>query len=164
MKDLHLSFLLCKSIIHKRKKIQAAFKAAANASAATAALSNVANTSISATVAAADSSTYSSTTANKIRASIDYTPPSSGIFSSSCASTNDTTRASLGIDSLSDQSSIPASHSVNEITASFETNASFGQSVLRLNLFNSSSETLTNMSTTTTTASTDNAQTNCNGE
>ena len=71
MKDLHSSFLLCQSIIHKRKKIQAAPKAA-DASAATSAASNVVNTSISSPTAAADSSTSSSTTANKLRASIDY--------------------------------------------------------------------------------------------
>jgi hypothetical protein len=163
--DLHSAFLLYQSITNKRKKIQAARKAtAADASAASAALSNVINTSISSTTAAADSSTSSSTTSNRNRARIDYTPPSSGISSSSCASTNDTTRASLGINSLSDQSSISASHSVNEITASFETNASFGLSVLRSNLFNSSSERLTNTSTTTTSASTNNTKTNCNGE
>ncbi len=105
MKDLHLAFLLGKSIEKKQGKIQAACKAAAaNASAATAATSNVINTSISSTAAAADSSTYSSTTANRIRASINYTPPSSGISSSLCDLSNDTTRASLGINSLSDQS------------------------------------------------------------
>ena len=164
MTNLQSAFLLGKSIENKCKKIQAACKAAAaNASAVTAAMSNVVNTSISSTAAAADSSTSSSTTANKIRVSIDYTPPSSGISSSSCASSNDTTIASPGINSLSGQSSISASHSVNEITASFETNASFGLSVLRSNLFNSSSERLTNTSTTTMSASTDNAQINCNG-
>jgi hypothetical protein len=165
MTDLYSAFLLCQSIIHKQKKIQAARKAAAaNASATSVTASNVVNTSISSVAAAADSSTSSSTTANKIRASIDYTPPSSGISSSLCALSNDTTIASLGINSLSGQSSISASHSVNEITASFETNVSFGLSVLRSNLFNSSSEKLTNMSTTTTSASTNNAKTNCNGE
>jgi hypothetical protein len=165
MKDLHPAFLLGKSIQKKQGKIQAARKAAAaNAFAATAASSNVVNTSISSTAAPADSFTSSTTTANKIRASIDYTPPSIGISSSSCASTNDTDRASLGINSLSDQSSISTSHSVNEITASFETNASFGLSVLRSNLFNSSSERLTNTSTTTTSTSTNNTKTNFNGD
>jgi hypothetical protein len=59
--DLHPTFLLCKSIINKRNKIQAACKAA-NASAVTAvtattaASPNVVNTSISSTAAAADSS------------------------------------------------------------------------------------------------------------
>ena len=91
MKDLYPTFLQCKSIINKRNKIQAARKA--SASTATAALSNVVTTSISFTAAAADSSTSSSTTANKIRASINYTPPSSGISSSLCASSNDTTRS-----------------------------------------------------------------------
>ncbi len=162
--ELHSAFLLCQSIIHKRKKIRAARKAAANATAASAASSNAVNTSISSIAAPAGSSTSSSTTANRIRASIDYTPPSSGISSSSCALTNDTTRASLGINSLSDQSSISASYSVNEITASFETKASFGLSVLRSNLFNSSSERLTNTSTTNMSTSTNNIKTNCNGE
>jgi hypothetical protein len=163
MADLQSDFLLGKSIENKQKKIQAARKAAATS--ATAASSNVVNTSKSSTAAAADSYTFSSTTANKIRASIDYTPPSSVISSSSCASSNDTTRASFGINSVSDQLSISASHSVNEITASFETNASFGLSVLRSNkLFNSSSERLANTSTTTMSASTNNAQTNCNGD
>ena len=55
MTDLHPAFLLCKSIIHKQNKIRAACKAA-NASAATAALSNVVNTSISSTAAAAKGS------------------------------------------------------------------------------------------------------------
>jgi len=98
-KYLHSAFLLCQSIINKRKKIQAARKAvAANVSAASAtsaAASNVVNTSISSAAAPADSSTSSSTTANRNRASIDYTPPPSGISSSSCASSNDTTIASL---------------------------------------------------------------------
>ena len=165
MKDLQFSFLLGKSIEKQQGKIRAAHKAAAaNASSVTAALSNVVNTSISSTAAAADLSTSSSTTANRNRATFDYTPLSSGTTSSSCALSNDTTRASLGINSLSDQLSISASHSVNEITASFETNASFDLSVLRQNLFNSSSERLTNTSTTTTSASIDNANTNCNGE
>ena len=82
MTHFHLAFLLCQSIINKQKKKQSACKAADNAYAATAALSNVVNTSISSTAAAADSSTSSSTNANKIRASIDYTPPSSGFSSS----------------------------------------------------------------------------------
>jgi hypothetical protein len=102
MMDLHPAFLLGMSIQKKQGKIRAARKAAANATAASAVLSNVVNTFIPSTATAADSSTFSSTTANKIRASIDYTPPSSGISSSSCALTNDTTRASLGINSLSD--------------------------------------------------------------
>ena len=54
--DLHPTFLLCKSIINKQHKIQAACKAA-NApatTAATATLSNVVNTSISSTTAAVD--------------------------------------------------------------------------------------------------------------
>jgi hypothetical protein len=115
MKDLHSAFLLCQSIINKRKKIQAARKAAAaDASTAAAALSNVVNTSISSTSTAADSSTSSSTIANKNRARIDYTPLSSGISSSLCASSNDTTRASICINSLSDQSSISASHSAKK--------------------------------------------------
>ena len=163
--DLHPAFLLGKTIKNKRKKIQAACKVtAADASATSAALSNVVNTSISSTAAAAHSSTSSSTTANKIRGRIDYTPPSSGISSSSCSSTNDTTRSSLGINSLLDQSSISASYSVNEITASFETNASFGLSVLRSNLFNSSSEILTNNSTATMSAPSNNTKTNFNGD
>ena len=120
MKDLHSAFLLGQSIMNKQKKIKAALKAAAaDASDPSATLSNVVHTAISSTAAAADSSTSSSTTAKKIGASIDYTPLSSGISSSSSASTNDTTRPSLGIDSLSDQLSISASHSVNEITSSF---------------------------------------------
>jgi len=165
MKDLHPAFLLGMSIKKKQGKIRAACKAAAaNASAATAASFNAVNTSISFTAALTDSSTSSSTTANRNRASIDYTPPSSGISSSSCSLSNDTTRASLGINSLSDQLSISAPHSINEITASFKTNASFGLSVLRSNLFNSSSERLTNTSTTIMSVSTNNAKTNCNGE
>jgi hypothetical protein len=104
MTDLYPTFLLCQSIINKRKKIQAACKAAAaDVSAATAASTNVINTSISSTTAAADSSTSSSTTSNRNRASIDYTPPSSGISFSLCASSNDTTISSLGINTLSDQ-------------------------------------------------------------
>jgi hypothetical protein len=97
MMDLRPAFLLEKSIEKKQGKIQAACKAAAaaNASSATAASSNVVNTSISSTAAAADSSKSISTNANKIRVSINYTPVSSGISSSWCASSNDTTRASL---------------------------------------------------------------------
>ena len=53
MKELKNAFLLCQSIINKQKKIQAARKAAA-ATAASATLSNVLNTSVSFTAAAAD--------------------------------------------------------------------------------------------------------------
>jgi hypothetical protein len=41
----------------------------------------------------------------------------------------DTRASSLNINSLSNQSSILASHSINEITASFEANASFALSI-----------------------------------
>jgi hypothetical protein len=85
MKDLHPAFLLGKSIEKKQGKIRASRKAAAAyASAATAALSNVVNTSISSTAAAEDSSTSSLTTSNRNRASIDYTPLSSGLLFFMC--------------------------------------------------------------------------------
>ncbi len=84
--DLHPAFLLGISIQKKQGKIRAARKVAvSNASAATAALSNVVNTSISSIAAPAGSSTSSSTISNRNRASIDYTPQSSGTSSSSCA-------------------------------------------------------------------------------
>jgi hypothetical protein len=115
MMDLHDVYLLGMSIRNRQKKINAARKVAAAAAtaattaAAAIATSNVTNTSIS-------SSASTSINGNEITAS------------SSLPSSNDETRASLDINSLSDQSSILASHSINEITASFEANASFALS------------------------------------
>ena len=112
MMDLHDVYLLGMSIRNRQKKINAARKVAATAAtaattaAAAIATSNVTNTSIS-------SSASTSINGNEITAS------------SSLPSSNDETRASLDINSLSDQSSILASHSINKITASFEANASF---------------------------------------
>jgi hypothetical protein len=115
MKDLHYSFQLGVSICNRRNKINAARKVAAAAAAtattaaAAIATSIVTNTSIS-------SSASTLINGNEITAS------------SSLPSSNDETRASLNINSLSDQLSILASHSINKITASFEANASFALS------------------------------------
>jgi hypothetical protein len=139
MKDLHNVYLLGMTIGRKQNKINAARKvtaapAAAAAAAATAiATSNVTNTSIS-------TSASTLINGNKITASFESTPPPSSNPStiSSLPSSNDKTRASLDINSLSDQSSILASHSINKITANYEANASFVLSTLRLNASDSS--------------------------
>jgi len=128
--------------IHSRKnKIRAARKVAAAATtAATAtATSNVENNSISSSATLVDLSTSTSINVNEITASFESTPPSSDLSSTtSPPSSNDETRVSLDINSLSGQSSILASRSINEITASFETNASFSVSTSRSNTSNSS--------------------------
>jgi len=122
MKDLHNVFLLGMAIHNRKNKINAARKvaaaAAADATTATAAAaiatSNVSNTSISSYATSADSSASTLINRNKITASLESTPPSSDpSTTSSLPSSNDETRASLDINSLSDQSSILASHSVN---------------------------------------------------
>jgi hypothetical protein len=139
MKDLHYSFQLGVSIRNRQNKINATRKVAAATAATTttaaAAIdtSNVMNTSIS-------SSASTLINGNEITASLESTPPPSSDPSttSSLPSSNDKTRASLDINSLSDQLSILASHSVNKITASFETNASFALSTSRSNASDSS--------------------------
>jgi hypothetical protein len=116
MNDLNDFFLLGMAICRKQNKINAAHKVAAVATAAAAtaaaaaaiATSNVANTSI-------PSSASTLINRNKITASFESTPPPSSDPSttSSLPSSNDKTRASLNINSLSDQSSILAPHSIN---------------------------------------------------
>jgi hypothetical protein len=110
IKDLHNVYLLGKTICNRQQKINATRKVAAAAAAATApaiAASNVVNTSIS-------SSASPLINGNKITASFESTPPSSDpSTTSSLPSSNNKTRASLDINSLSDQSSILLSHSVN---------------------------------------------------
>ncbi len=117
MNDLNDVFLLGMAIRRKQNKINATRKVAAIAAAAAAATaaataaittSNVVNTSIS-------SSASTSINRNKITASLESTPPPSSnpSPSSSLPSSNDETRASLDINSLSDQLSILASHSIN---------------------------------------------------
>jgi hypothetical protein len=145
MKDLHDVYLLGMNIHNRQKKINAARKvtsAAATASAATDAIatSNVAITSIISSYATSvDSFASTSINRNEITASFESTPPSSdSSTTSSLPSSNDETRASLDINSLSDQSSILASHSINKITASFEANASFAFFTSRLNASDSS--------------------------
>jgi hypothetical protein len=147
MKDLHDVFLLGMTIRRRQKKINAALKVAAAAAAATAATtaaaittSNVANTSIISSYATSmDSSASTLINRNEITASFESTPPSLDPSStSSLPSSNDETRASLDINSLSNQSSILALHSINEITASFEANASFALSTSHSNASNSS--------------------------
>jgi hypothetical protein len=119
MKDLHNFFLLGMSIRNRQNKINAARKvipaATATATAATAiATSNVANTSMSSYATTADLSAFTSINRDEITASFESTPPSSNpSTTSSLPSSNDKTRASLDINSLSDQPSILASHSVN---------------------------------------------------
>jgi hypothetical protein len=119
MKDLHNVFLLGMVIHNRKNMINAARKvAAAAAAAATAAAaiatSNIANTSISSYATSADSSASTLINRNKITASLESTPPSSDpSTTSSLPSSNDETRASLDINSLSDQLSILASHSIN---------------------------------------------------
>jgi hypothetical protein len=144
MKYLHNIFLLGMAICRKQNKIDAACKVAVAAATATAAAaiatSNVVNTSISSYATSPDSFASTSINGNKITASFELTPPpSSDRFStSSLPSSNDKTRASLDINSLSDQLSILASHSINKITASFEANASFALSTSRSNASDSS--------------------------
>jgi hypothetical protein len=119
MKYLHNVFLLGMAIHNRKNKSNATRKvAAAAATAATAAAaiatSNIANTSISSYATSADSSASTLINRNKITASFESTPPSSNpSTTSSLPSSNDKTRASLDIISLSDQSSILASHSIN---------------------------------------------------
>jgi hypothetical protein len=120
MKDLHNVFLLGMSIHNRQNKINAARKVIAAAAATATAIaaiatSNVANTSISSYNTSVDSSAFTSINGNKITASFESTPPPSSDPSttSSLPSSNDETRASLDINSLSDQSSILASHSIN---------------------------------------------------
>ncbi len=144
MKELHNVFLLGMAIHNRKNKINAARKVAAAAAAAattTAAIatSNVANTSISSYATSADSSASTLINHNEITASVESTPPSSDpSTTSSLPSSNDETRTSLDINSLSDKSSILASHSINKITVSFEANASFALSTSRLNASDSS--------------------------
>jgi hypothetical protein len=133
MKDLHNVYLLGMSILNRQNKINAARKVAA-AFAAAIATSNDMNTSIS-------TSASTSINGDEITASFESTPPPSSDPSttSSLPSSNDeTSRASLDINSLSDQPSILASRSINEITASFEANASFALSTSRSNASDSS--------------------------
>jgi hypothetical protein len=110
IKDLHNVYLPGKTICNRQQKINATRKVAAATTAATAAAiatSNVGNTSIS-------SSASTLINGNEITASFESTPPSSNpSTTSSLPSSNDKTRASLDINSLSDQSSILPSHSVN---------------------------------------------------
>jgi hypothetical protein len=128
MKDLHNVFLVGMNIRNSQNKINAARKVAAAATAAAAATttaaaiatSNVTNTSIS-------TSASTLINGNEITVSFESVPPPSSDPStiSSLPSYNDETRASRDINSLSDQSSILASQSINEITTNFEANASF---------------------------------------
>jgi hypothetical protein len=118
MRYLHNVFLLGMAIHNRKNKINAARKVAAAAAAATAAAaaatSNVAITSISSYATSADSSAPTFINRDKITASFESTPPSSNpSTTSSLPSSNDKTRASLNIISLSDQSSILTSHSIN---------------------------------------------------
>jgi hypothetical protein len=142
MKYLHNVFLLGMAIRIKQNKINAARKVAVAAAATAAAIatSNIVNTSISSYTTSADSFASTLINGNKITASFESTPPSSSNPSttSSPPSSSDETRASLNINSLSDQSSILTSHSINKITASFEADASFALSTSRLNASNSS--------------------------
>jgi hypothetical protein len=142
MKDLQDVYQLGKSIRNKQNWINASRKAAVALAADRARLavldgatSNVTNTSIS-------SSGSTSINANEITASFESTPPPSSdpsITSFLPSSNDETSRVSLDINSFSDQSSILASHSINEITASFEANASFAlSSTSRLNASDSS--------------------------
>jgi hypothetical protein len=123
VKDLHNVFLLGMAIHNRKNKINATRKVAAAAITTTAATtaasaaiatSKVANISISSYATSADSSASTSINRNKITASFESTTPSSDpSTTSSLPSSNDKTRASLNINSLSDQSSILASHSIN---------------------------------------------------
>jgi hypothetical protein len=119
MKDLHNVFLLGMAIHNRKSKIYAARKvAAAGATAATAAAaiatSNVANTSIFSYATSAGSSASTLINRNEITASFESTPPSSNLSTTSyLPSSNDEIRASLDINSLSNQSSTLSSHSIN---------------------------------------------------
>jgi hypothetical protein len=141
MKDLRNVYLLGKTICNRQQKVNAGRRVAAAAVAtATIATSNVAKTSISSYATSVDSSASTLINGNEITASFEWTPPPSSDPSttSSLPSSNDKTRASLDINSLSDQSSILASHSINKITASFEANDSFALSTSRSNASDSS--------------------------
>jgi hypothetical protein len=142
MKYMHNVFLLGMAICRKQNKINATRKVAVAAAAAAAAIatSNIVNTSISSYATSADSFASISINGNEITASFESTPPPSSNPSttSSLPSSSDKTRASLNINSLSDQLSILASHSINKITASFEANASFALSTSRSNASDSS--------------------------
>jgi len=117
MKELYDPYLLGMTIYNKQNKIRSARKAAA-AAATTTATSNVANNSISSSATSVDSSTSTSINVNEITASFDSTPPSSDLSSTtSPPSSNDESRVSLDINSLSDHSSILASRSINETGA-----------------------------------------------
>jgi hypothetical protein len=137
MKYLHNVFLLGMAIRRKKNKINATRKVAVAAAAAAAAIatSNIVNISISSYATLVDSFASTSINGNKITVSFESTPPPSSDPSttSSLPSSSDETRASLDINSLSDQSSILASHSKNKITASFEANASFALSTSHSN-------------------------------
>jgi hypothetical protein len=148
MKDLHNIFLMGINIRNRQNKINAARKvahataaAAATATAATIATSNLANTS-NVTNTSISTSVSTLINGNEITASFESTPPPSSNPSTTSylylPSSNDKTRASLNINFLSNQTSILASHSINEITASFEANASFALSTSRLNASDSS--------------------------
>jgi hypothetical protein len=119
MKDLRNVFLLIMAIHNRKNKINAARKVAAAAATATTAAaaiatSNIANTSISSYATSADSSASTLINCNKITASFESIPPSSDpSTTSSLPSSNDKTRGSLDINSLSGQLSILASHSIN---------------------------------------------------
>ncbi len=141
MKDLHNIFLLGMVICNRQNKINAARKVAATT--ATAAAATAAATTAIATSNAMNTSISSSASTlinhNKITASFESTPPSSNFSStSSLPSSNDETRASLDINSLSNQLSILSLHSINKITASFEANASFALSTSHSNASDSS--------------------------
>ncbi len=116
-----LVLLLCRNsiihIIHKRNQTQAADKTATAASIAT----NATITSTSTT--AFDSITSSLIYANKITV---FTPPSSGISSSSFPFSNEKIWACLTVNCLSNQLLISFSHSSNKITASFEFDSLIG--------------------------------------
>ncbi len=116
MKYLHNVFLLGMAICRKQNKINATRKVAVAAAAAAAiATSNVVNTSISSYATSVDSFASTLINGNKVTASFESTPPPSSDPSttSSLPSSSDETRASLDINSLSDQLSILASHSIN---------------------------------------------------
>jgi hypothetical protein len=127
MKDLHNVFLMGMNICNKQNKINAARKvaaaAAATAAATTAATIATSNLTHTSDVTNTSISTSASTliNGNEITASFELTPPPSSNTSttSSLPSSNDETRASLNIISLSNELSILTSHSINEITTSF---------------------------------------------
>ena len=111
-------------IIHNQNQTQAADKTATAASIATNATSRISNTSITSTSTNAfDSITSSLIYANKITV---FTPPSSGISSSSFPFSNEKIWACLTVNCLSNQLLISFSHSSNKITASFEFDSLIG--------------------------------------